>query len=96
MTKFSEFKKRALQDPEVRAEYDALEEEFALDRERITDDLVECWRINYGLDKRSPEEAHRWWAERCNGMAPAGVVAALGLALLELDVLRAELALRIE
>jgi transcriptional regulator with XRE-family HTH domain len=35
MTKFSEIKKRWLQDPETRAEYDALENEFALARELI-------------------------------------------------------------
>ena len=35
MTKFSDIKKRWLQDPEVRTEYDALEEEFALARELI-------------------------------------------------------------
>ena len=35
MTTFSDIKKRWLQDPEVRAEYDALEEEFALAHELI-------------------------------------------------------------
>lgn len=35
MTKFSDIKKRWLQNPEVRTEYDALEEEFALARELI-------------------------------------------------------------
>jgi len=35
MTKFSDIKKRWLRDPEVRTEYDALEEEFALARELI-------------------------------------------------------------
>lgn len=42
------------------------------------------WRANYGLDKRSPEDAARWWDDEC-GMAPAGAVAALGLALRELE-----------
>lgn len=35
MTKFSDIKKRWLQNPEVRTEYDALEQEFALARELI-------------------------------------------------------------
>lgn len=35
MTKFSNIKKRWLRNPEVRTEYDALEEEFALARELI-------------------------------------------------------------
>ncbi|MBC7162929.1 MAG: helix-turn-helix transcriptional regulator [Immundisolibacter sp.] len=35
MTKFSDIKKRWLRNPEVRTEYDALEEEFALARELI-------------------------------------------------------------
>ncbi len=35
MAKFSDIKKRWLRNPEVRAEYDALEEEFALARELI-------------------------------------------------------------
>jgi DNA-binding XRE family transcriptional regulator len=35
MTKFADIKKRWLRDPEVRTEYDALEEEFALARELI-------------------------------------------------------------
>lgn len=35
MTKFSDIKKRWLQNPEIRTEYDALEEEFALARELI-------------------------------------------------------------
>jgi len=35
MTKFADIKKRWLRNPEVRTEYDALEEEFALARELI-------------------------------------------------------------
>ena len=54
----------------------------------ITQDMIDCWRINYGLDKRSPEDAARWWGEHLDGKAPAGVVAALGLVLNELDALR--------
>jgi hypothetical protein len=44
------------------------------------------WRINYGLDRRSPEDAARWWG--CG--APAGAVAALGLCLDEVERLRYE------
>jgi hypothetical protein len=35
MTEFSKLKKQLLQDPEVHAEYDALEEEFAAESERL-------------------------------------------------------------
>ena len=34
-----------------------------------------------GLDKRSPDEAMRWWSDNNIGQAPAGAVAALGLCL---------------
>lgn len=54
----------------------------------IDDGTIDCWRKNYGLDKRSPEDAARWWAAHWSDMAPAGAVAALGLALQELDELR--------
>lgn len=52
--------------------------------QQVTKDMIDCWRANYGLDKRSPEDAARWWDDEC-GMAPAGAVAALGLALRELE-----------
>ncbi len=54
------------------------------DREPIDQATIDCWRINYGLDKRTPAEAARYWADTCAGMAPAGAVAALGVALDEL------------
>lgn len=54
----------------------------------LTDESIKCWRINYGLDQRSPAEAMCWWSERANGMAPAGAVAALGLCLQEIERLR--------
>jgi hypothetical protein len=54
----------------------------------IPDDVIECWKANYGLDKRTPEDAMRWWHDSCNGMAPAGAVAALGLCLIEIERLR--------
>jgi FtsZ-binding cell division protein ZapB len=54
----------------------------------IDPETIRCWRINYGLDKRTPEDAGRWWAMSDRGMAPAGAVAALGLALNEIESLR--------
>lgn len=55
--------------------------------DHITDDMVDCWRVNYGLDKMTPAEAMRWWESSCDGSAPAGAVAALGLCLAERDSL---------
>lgn len=54
------------------------------DREPIDQATIDCWRANYGLDKRTPAQAARYWSEACAGMAPAGAVAALGVALDEL------------
>ena len=59
-------------------------------REPITAAMVECWRINYGLNERSPSDAMRWWTDNNGGMAPAGAVAALGLLLQEREELAAE------
>lgn len=50
----------------------------------LTPDMIAAWRANYGLATRTPEEAMRWWDERCLGKAPAGAVAALGLCLEEI------------
>lgn len=62
----------------------------------ITDELMQRWCDNYGLTDRTPAEAARWWIERMGGDAPAGAVAALGLAIGEIkrlrNVLRAVLA----
>ncbi len=55
----------------------------------VTPEMIECWKINYGLDKRTPEQAALWWQEESHGMAPAGAVAALGLCILEIERLRA-------
>tara|TARA_R110000868_G_scaffold8110_1_gene41863 strand:- start:481 stop:753 length:273 start_codon:yes stop_codon:yes gene_type:complete len=44
----------------------------------ITPEMIETWRTNYGLDKRSPAEAARWWSDKYDGLAPAGAVAAFG------------------
>ena len=54
----------------------------------ITDEMINDWRINYGLDVSSPEDAGRWWSERNDGKAPAGAVAALGLCIEEIERLR--------
>jgi hypothetical protein len=53
------------------------------DEEPIDQATIDCWRSNYGLDKRSPAEAARWWADNMQGKAPAGAVAALGILLNE-------------
>lgn len=55
---------------------------------QVTHAVATCWRINYGLDKRTPADAARWWAAQWEGKAPAGAVAALGHALHEIDRLR--------
>lgn len=55
--------------------------------DQITDDMVACWRVSYGLDTMTPADAMRWWESSCNGSAPAGAVAALGLCLAERDSL---------
>jgi hypothetical protein len=57
----------------------------------MTHDMISCWKFNYGLDTRTPADAMRYWDERCNGMAPAGAVAALGLCIEHIERLRAEL-----
>jgi len=54
--------------------------------------MLSDWRINYGLDTRTPAEAMRWWYDRMDGKAPAGAVAALGLCIDEIERLRAALA----
>ena len=58
--------------------------------DEIPPEVIECWRINYGLDKRSPAEAAAWWQDKC-GMAPPGAVAALGMLLQERDKDAAEI-----
>jgi hypothetical protein len=51
------------------------------DSEPVSQATIDSWRINYGLDKRNPSQAAQWWCEHAHGMAPAGAVAALGIAL---------------
>ena len=58
--------------------------------DQIDATMLSDWRINYGLDTRTPAEAMRWWYDRMDGKAPAGAVAALGLCIDEIDRLRAE------
>lgn len=50
--------------------------------------MLSDWRINYGLDTRTPAEAMRWWHDNMDGKAPAGAVAALGLCIDEIERLR--------
>jgi hypothetical protein len=59
------------------------------DREPVDQATIDCWRANYGLDKRTPAEAAKWWSDNMRGLAPSGCVAALGVALDELEALRA-------
>ena len=61
------------------------------DREPIAKATIDCWRVNYGLDKRTPRDAAQWWHDNLGGHAPSGCVAALGVALDEIDRLNAEL-----
>ena len=58
----------------------------------ITEETIEAWRINYGLDKRSPADAMRWWESNMRA-APSGAVAALGLCLEEIENLKRKQAL---
>lgn len=62
------------------------------DREPIDQATINTWRINYGLDKRTPAQAAQWWHDNCQGLAPPGCVAALGIALDEIEALRATVA----
>jgi hypothetical protein len=57
----------------------------------VDETLISDWRINYGLDARSPADAMRWWHQNMDGKCPAGAVAALGLCINEIEHLRAEL-----
>lgn len=57
----------------------------------ITSQMLSDWRANYGLDKRTPIKAMHWWQDNMDGKAPAGVVAALGLCINEIERLTAEL-----
>jgi len=55
----------------------------------IDAETIRVWRINYGLDTRTPAEAMRWWDARMSS-APAGAVAALGHCLDEIERLYAQ------
>jgi len=63
---------------------------------QIDDKMLAGWRINYGLDTRTPAEAMRWWYDRMDGKAPAGAVAALGFCIDEIERLRADQSRQIE
>ena len=55
----------------------------------IDAETINCWKLNYGLDNRTPADAVQWWHDNDNGRAPAGAVAALGLCLDEIEALKA-------
>ena len=72
-----------------------LVEESTKGKTMVTQDMVDCWRVNYALDHLTPENAMRFWAENHGGWAPAGAVAALGLMLEEREQLRTALKLAV-
>ena len=49
----------------------------------VTPEIIDCWRINYGLDK-TPHELHAFWCDR----VPSGAVMALKAACDEIESLR--------
>ena len=49
----------------------------------VTHEIIDCWRINYGLDK-TPHELHEFWNDR----VPSGAVMALKVACDEIESLR--------
>jgi len=55
---------------------------------RVDAQTMACWRANYGLHA-TPHALHRFWGP-CN--APAGAVLALRAAVIEIELLQAELA----
>jgi hypothetical protein len=57
----------------------------------LDDETIRTWKVNYKLDTMTPEGAMVWWYAWNNGLAPAGAVAALGLALEEIERLKKEL-----
>ena len=57
----------------------------------LDDETIRTWKANYKLDTMTPAGAMTWWYVNNNGMAPAGAVAALGLALEEIERLKQEL-----
>ncbi|MGD9882304.1 MAG: hypothetical protein AB7F22_30165 [Reyranella sp.] len=54
-------------------------------------DTLDCWRINYGLDKGDPVTAAKWWRER--GGPPDGAILALAAAIDIIEQQRRELRL---
>ena len=49
----------------------------------VTPEIIDCWRINYGLDK-TPHELCAFWNDR----VPSGAVMALKVACNEIESLR--------
>lgn len=56
----------------------------------LDDETIRTWKANYKLDTMTPEGAMTWWYANNNGMAPAAAIAALGLALKEIERLKRE------
>ena len=48
--------------------------------ERVTQEMIDCWRVNYGLDK-APHDLHAFWGYE----APSGAVLALKAACDEIE-----------
>ena len=49
----------------------------------VTPEIIDCWRINYGLDK-TPHELCAFWNDR----VPSGAVMALKAACAEIESMR--------
>ena len=49
----------------------------------VTQEIIDCWRVNYGLDK-TPQELHEFWCDR----VPSGATMALKVACDEIELLR--------
>ena len=56
----------------------------------IDADTIATWRINYGLEGRTPAEAAKYWQDGIYGAAPSGAVAALGTCINEFERLRSD------
>lgn len=56
----------------------------------IDADTIATWRINYGLEGRTPAEAAKYWQDGIYGAAPSGAVAVLGTCINEFERLRSD------
>lgn len=58
------------------------------------DETISCWKINYGLADKTPQQAAEWWRHAAGGSdiaAPVGAILALAAAIEQIEKLRAEL-----